>query len=120
MHKLATNQTDLQPFVFNVGLDWRGNLSSLHLHPFSVEHFFIQQAQDNPRSNKNTLDITVQTVKQLQKQSNQWENKRVNGRNIYQIVQLQTKTPNDFIHILKSDSVKQIMCLQTKKSNFLK
>ena len=31
----------------------------------------IQQAQDNPGSNKNTLDITVQIVKQLQKQSDQ-------------------------------------------------
>lgn len=32
----------------------------------------IQQAQGNPGSNKNTIDITVQIVKQLQKQTDPW------------------------------------------------
>lgn len=38
------------------------------------------------------------------------KDRQVNGKKIYQIVQLQTKASNDFIYILKSDFLKQIMC----------
>lgn len=36
LHQLATNQTDLQLFVFKVDLGWIGELLGLHRHLLSV------------------------------------------------------------------------------------